>query len=950
MRTKHVLMTMALPLAFAACTSEEFESYDSNVSLAQRTEIGQVDLTFGFGDAQTRWDAGLNEEVADVLGAALIDAPKDKPIDDPDNKGKWYSHYDVKSYISTNYPYTFNGERWTSPAKLVEGSYLFYAPYAENHQVRTAIKYAAPVVQNLEVKDGKVVEMSAVADMAENFKSPFYFGYKFFDATDDNRNLEVGLRHVFAYPKFTLKNTTGEDVTITRIVLQSDALNIPASGEFDNVKIAKAMNNDEKDWGADQSLNMQYHLTTEGLLKSGETLVPTNLVRADLSEAVTIADDEEITFSIVMPAMKFDQRALTVYFVTESGQGYEFRNSTSTIELVPGRRYPAEDYNLDGKLKSAAGELLTKTIEEGEKTKSVPYIVTSTEELIETIDATPSNLSSPLELTIGGDIEFNEDVLTAIAENLSQPVVFNGAIDIVGSTDATKPLNINQKIVFDEATISGNVQFGKDASDQATVGFESIEVKENAALTIDALANTFGTGENKVTANNKKIVNNGTLTLKTAVKAVENNGTMNVETNGSFTTLDSKNEDLTQVKVNINGNADFNQAEIEGQWTVAKGATLTLKTNATLLNKSTLTVDGRLDGQATLTIKDMLTVSGTLNVNVTVDGQLDNEATKDIDEEEKAIVDLKSGARVLKNIEGVAGGIGEAIRDVQIVEIGDAVGFIGTLTNTNLLARYTYEGDVTDDTKINVPSEANVLVIDGNMTAKKYLQFNGTALDSLTITKNVEALTGAIFANMKANSAVNINGDLLFSNTFNVGNAATLRIKGTYNAAGGETLKGNALATLNMGSVVMRGASGSRYEVDALTLAVVNGTADLFRNGCGFVYNTKFDVRGNVYLAEGAVMQLGKESIINGDIEISGKGKVTNSWHGAQAGGCTVTIAGGKTVRNNVEWDLTTGNIKLVSQADKNGVQGKFISTVNIDGLNLEEGWHAWYTDPRNPW
>lgn len=928
-------MTMVLPLAFAACTSEEFESYDNNVSLAQRTEIGQVDLTFGFGDAQTRWDAGLNEEVADVLGAALIDAPRTEPIKDPDNKGKWYSHYAVQSYISTNYPYTYNGERWTSPAKLVEGSYMFYAPYAENHQVRTAIKYAAPVVQNLEVKDGKVVEMSAVADMAENFKSPFYFGYKFFDATDDNRNLSVGLRHVFAYPKFTLKNTTGEDVTITRIVLQSNALNIPASGEFDNVAIAEAMNDDEKNWGADQSLNMQYHLTTASLLKSGETQVPTNLVRADLSEAVTIADDDEITFSIVMPAMEFAKDALTVYFVTESGQGYEFTNSTSTIELVPGRRYPAEDYNLDGKLRSAAGELLTKTIKEGEETKSVPYIVTSTQELINTIDATPSNLETPLELTIGGDIEFNEDVLTAIAENLSQPVIFKGAIDIVGSTDATKPMDINQKVVFDEATVSGNVKFNN-----GKVAYDEVTVKENAALEVAVI---------DATGANTKIVNNGTLTLKTAVEAVENNGTMNVETNGSFTTLSSKNEDLTQV-VNINGGiANFSGDKIEGQWTVAKGATLNLKAAATLLNKSTLTVNGRLEGQA-LTIKDKLTVSGTLNVNVTVDGQVDNEATKDIDEEEKAIVDLKSGARVLKNISGAAAAAGsEMIRNVQIVEIGDAVGFIGTLINTNLLARYTYEGDVTDDTKINVPSEANVLVIDGNMTAKKYLQFNGTALDSLTITKNVEALTGAIFANMKANSAVNINGDLLFSNTFNVGSAATLRIKGTYNAAGGEALKGIALTTLNMGDVVMRGVSGG-YEVNVLTTVVVNGTADLYRDGCGFVYDAKFDVRGNVYLAEGAVMQLGKESIINGNIEISGKGKVTNSWHANGADKCTVTIAGGKTVRNNVTWDLTSENINLKSEADKNGVQGKFISTVNMNGVDMTGNWRAWFTDPKNPW
>ena len=873
---------MVLPLAFAACTSEEFESYDSNVSLAQRTEIGQVDLTFGFGDAQTRWDAGLNEEVADVLGAALIDAPKDKPIDDPDNKGKWYSHYDVKSYISTNYPYTFNGERWTSPAKLVEGSYLFYAPYAENHQVRTAIKYAAPVVQNLEVKDGKVVEMSAVADMAENFKSPFYFGYKFFNATDDNRNLEMGLRHVFAYPKFTLKNTTGEDVTITRIVLQSDALNIPASGEFDNVKIAEAMNNDEKDWGADQSLNMQYHLTTEGLLKSGETLVPTNLVRADLSEAVTIADDEEITFSIVMPAMKFDQRALTVYFVTESGQGYEFTNRTSTIELVPGRRYPAEDYNLDGKLKSAAGELLTKTIEEGEETKSVPYIVTSTQELIETIDATPSNLSSPLELTIGGDIEFNEDVLTAIAENLSQPVIFKGAIDIVGSTDATKPLDINQKVVFDEATVSGNVKFNN-----GKVAYDEVTIKENAALEV-AMIDAAG--------ENTKIVNNGTLTLKTAVKVIENNGTLNIETGAGFTNL-TKKDDKAEPVVNINKDYKFALSTIDGEWTVAEDATLTLNaTTTTLPNGSTLTVNGKLNGKA-LTVSGTMNLNGDLDADVKVDGEITLNANGTVKSSKVAKIVMGSKADVTSAISGEVAAGAEKIRDAQIVELPkDFVEFFGSVDGNNLKVTYTYEGNVTENDKVKLPSIANSVTIDGSVAAadNKTLRLAYNNVKDLTITGNVQAINSKVIISTAATGSVSvtIEGDVRMTKTLNVQNAKELHIEGTtYSTELG------GLKVTNVEKIYANDfrIAGDNTRTDCWDLT---GVQEIYLQGETRV-NQKMEIpadvdtyiSGDIVIAEGLYFDMSYDTTIKGNVTISGAGYIAGE-------GTTISVAAGCTLTN----------------------------------------------------
>ena len=914
-------MTMVLPLAFAACTSDEFESQGADINLAQRTEIGQVDLSFDLGDAQTRWDGNLMEEVSDALGAALIDAPKETPVKDP-TKGKWETDYDVKSYISTNYPYTYNGERWTSPAKLVEGSYLFYAPYAENHQVRSAIKYAAPVVQNLKVENGQVVEMSAVADMAENFKSPFYFGYKFFDATDDNRNISLGLRHIFAYPKFTLKNTTGEDVTITRIVLQSNDLNIPASGEFDNAAIAKAMNTEEKSWGADQSLNMQYHLTTASLLKSGETQVPTNLVRADLSEAVTIADDEEITFSIVMPAMKFDQNKLTVYFVTESGQGYEFRNGTSTIELVPGRRYPTEDYNLNGTLKGAAGELLTMTVTEKTPLKSVPYIVTSTQELINTIDATPSNLETELELTIGGDVEFNEDVLTAIAENLSQPVVFKGAIDIVGSADATKPLDINQKVEFDEATVSGNVKFNNNA-----IAYNKVTVEKDAALEV-AVVNATGANAN--------IINNGTLTLKAAVKAVENNGTLNVETNGSFTTLSSENEEPTQ-KVNINGIYKLALDKIVGEWTVTEGATLTLDAATTTLPyKSTLTVNGKLNGKA-LTVSGTMNLNGDLDADVVVNGVMDDKTTATVNEAKPAVINVGSKADVTSAISG-DGTNGEK-RDVQTVNLPeDFIEFFGSCDNTNLMVKYTHEGNITKGSDIKVPSIANNVTIDGSIAGvagdKEKAELGGVKF--LTITGNIQTVDNTFEIVTAESAEVTIEGNVRMSKTLRMDQAGMITIDGDVYSTEKGGLKAAKIDTIYANNFRIAGNNEvGNWDIDNLKRIYLQGETRVNQK-MEIPTDAETYISGDMIIADGMYFDISEKTYIRGNITISGAGMIAGD-------GATISIEAGYTLTNSAVISGTPASnggtgvgIESLEKAGK--TRGQFVNNGTVQYTDAKTG------------
>ena len=928
-------MTMALPLAFAACTSEEFESYDSNVSLAQRTEIGQVDLTFGFGDAQTRWDAGLNEEVSDVLGAALIDAPKTTPINDPD-KGKWETHFNITDYISTNYPYTFNGERWTSPAKLVEGSYLFYAPYANDHQVRTAIEYAAPVKQNVTVENGKVVAMSGIADMGKNFTNPFYFGYKFFDATDDNRNVQVTLRHVFAYPKFTLKNETGEPVTITRILVQDGNNSIPAEGEFRNSAIAADMNNTEEGWGAADDLNMKYNLKTTDLLNTNaETYKTTNLVRADLEEAVTIADGASMEVNIVMPAMAFAQNDMTVYFVTESGKAYTGSNSTTTINLVPGRNYPAEDYQQNGTLKSSAGQLLTTTIDETDQLVDAPYIVTSTQELIDAINDTPANLTSHLKLTIAGEVEFNETVLRTIAEVMSQPVVLIGKVDIVGGS-ATAPLNIDQKVIFDEADVTGNVIFDNDM-----IAYDKLTVAENAALVVTNI-NENGYNKEGETRNNTTIINNGTLTLVDAVEDVKNYGELIINqrtvdsqiVSGKFTDLET--DDEKPQTVTLNTNYTYTGNELSGTWTVAEGYTLTLGAAATLPYESTLTVNGRLAGQA-LTVSGTMDVEGTIANSVTVSGKVDDPATTTVNERKEAIVNMKSGAMLLGTIQGQS----DENTDAQIVNIADSsVGLaMGTFINTDLKAQYTHNGNITKPADLNVPAQVNTVIIDGDINAADDTRLTLTSIREVVVEGNVNATNGNVTFETAGSSKVTIEGDVYAGKNVKFENATKIEVEGTLVTSttdGKITAKDVTEATL--GGLRLNG--GQWGDVSNLEKLTIEGDVQLYQTMD--MGTAELVLKGNVTIAKDIELRLSTTTTIDGDVTVEGAGKMIYDGDASEG---RITINAGAVLRNGgtIEGNAKKSLAFSSEEAEAGKAAGQMYNNGEVNYSKYTYGQHGWW-------
>ena len=863
-------MAMLLPATFAACTSDEFEAYDNSNSLANRKEIGKVSFSFNNGEANTRWDASFLPEVSDVFGAAMADIyigeNTDKPAD------KWNKNYTITDYIQTNYPYTNNGTAWTSEANLVEGNYLFYAPYGQSHQVRTAIKYETPVSQKLEVKDGAIVENSAMKNVAAEAKAPFYVAYKFLDSAEDNTNISIAMRSLFSYPLFTLKNTSGEAVTITRILVQSAGNDIVASGTLDNNKVITALRSTKDgEWGGSLATNMKGKQYTTDMI--GGEIKYTNLLRADLSEKITIANNGQTSFDIVMPAQQFAVNELKLYFVTESGKAYTWSNgaggANSTITTVPGRRYPAEDYDLNGNKKTAAGQLLTKTIKKDESLEDAPYIVTSKAELISAISGTPASQTA-LNLTVVGDVDFDAEVLKAIAEKTSQTVTFKGNINIVGGAG----LDINQNVIFDEAVVkSGIVKLDKE-----TVDFNKMTVAEGATLKVDKVDDNL----------TRSVINNGALELNAAVGKIENYAEMTLGAKGSYSSL-TVNPEKPQT-VTISGTVDFNGTELNGTWNVPASATLNLKEVTTLPYGSELTVEGKLTGEK-LTVSGEMNVSGRSDAEIEVNGTYVAEPTA-ANPNKPAVLNCNAGSLFVGAISGAAGNV-----PAQIINVKDGANFFGTFTNTNTTAVYTIEGNVSDISKVTVPTVCNKVVVNGtltpnadwSMTTVKELVVNGDVLVNGTYA--ITTATGA--------STVTVNGSIFTKNTLTFTNTTGLTVTGELNTIGGGTVTATDATEVILNKVTLGSID---FTLAAATTVVVNGEL-IAGSSVTISKEATLTLKGNVTLADGKSFTMTEGN----KVEILGNVKIDVPTFTASKA-TTVNVYGGKT--------LTIGNRTSMSGAD----------------------------------
>ena len=929
MKTKHLLMAMTLPLAFAACTSEEFESVGNGNNLASRKMIGNVTIAFDGGAAQTRWSDAMLPEINDRVGAVLIDQ-----YNGGDNEDAIKNYSISSDQIYTNYQYTFDGSSaWTTNANLVEGNYYFYAPYVAS-QGRGLMELNMPITQKLDVKDGKIDGNSAIANFVNEGNTPFYIGYKFLDASESNTNITVNMKHLFSYPRFTFTNKTGSDVKLTRIFVENNNSDggfiakatlanekiggtngeLYITGDQDAASIAAAM--EELEEAKDPSKVPAYawgrwtkvfagdagvsNTIPEGLdvLRTEDLLnveTRTKYIRVDLSEAVTVAKGESVTFRVVMPAAEYAKKDLTVYYVTDSGLAYTWTNSAAQATTMLGEGYVAEDYN-GTTLKPADKVLTCEAI--GDAETKVPNFVTTTEELVDLINNTTASTTNLTINLAGNGIEFNSKVLNAaIARKLSQPIVFTGSINIVGG-DEDEAMDINVPVVFDKATVEKNsyIKFNN-----SQLNYIELTVEKDATLTVALAASTTGSSiENNGTltlnADAYSVVNNGTLNLNATANSVENNGTLVLGAKGfigSLTTTATEGQNVT-----ISNDIVLNISKLTGTWTVSDGATLTLNGNTTLPYGSTLTVNGKL-------IVNTLTVSGTLDVNgdlkgdVTLDGTLKTSTSA----AKNAVVNLNKGAKVLSGT--IAGTALKA--EAQILNIEDGVNVAGTITPDDLKAKYSFTGDITKTTDITVPSYANTLTITGDIEPSVNMTWSLSKISDLTINGNISATSYSVNITTSATGKVKINGDVTAEKAVTIGGATEVEVTGTLTTSA--EFKATAATDLVLNKV-QNETNGAVTAKSAGTIYV----SEMWLNDDLTIDNENLILRGDVTIVSDKTLTLpgsGKTTKISGNVSFDGSGDVS-------AQNSTIQVLGNSKLTNNIKIAGAASNlVTFVSNSNK---------------------------------
>ena len=773
-------MTMALPLAFAACTSDEFESFNNQGdALKNRKDLGQVALMFE-GDAQTRWTEGLLPEVDDRVGAVLIDDLKDQEYNEEDP----ISNYETNpNQIFSNYMYENDGTAWRTNANLVEGGYYFYAPYVA-HQGRGLLELNTPVVQTVDVDaEGNVEANSAIANLAEEGTTPFYIGYKFLSSTEDNTNITISMKHIFAYPEITLTNETEKDIELSRMLIQNaggfiakgklaneqigstkgvmyitgnqDAESIAAakkeSEDYDATKDPTGENYPEfRTWGAWQQvfaydkggqtipnelptdLDLKKtsldELTTADLLKETEN---TDLIRVDFSKNITVASGKSISFRVVLPAAEYQADGLTLWFVVPSGKAYEVKVESKEGDMVTtmlGDRYAGEDYSDDGELKTGAKQFEVAIDKYNDNLKDAPSVVTTTEALIDLLRYERANTGTLNVTLAGSDIEFNQSVLNAIANIKSQSVAFSGIINIVGSTDEGKPMVIDEEVIFDQAIVKeGYTTFGNDG-----LGFGNVTIEKGATLNVESVKATGSEYEQGV------ITNKGNLVVGDAtIDEVDNYGSVTFEGKGTISELTDNSTDEKVLTVTVAEDAvytldksyKFNiinkgtliveTAEIAGN--ITNEGVIELNQAATNKAKLTNAAGAKINGDYTLTNAGTLDNSNVVNCDVV------NSADPAADEIEKGVtytIYARSNSQFMGKVAGTEKGEynsfvvedNAVLVNVDNAEL-DVVYNAGTLTEKTVLPKMVgSNGDIV--TTLNV-SKISMTDTENQWDAKK---------------------------------------------------------------------------------------------------------------------------------------------------------------------------------------------------------------------------------------
>lgn len=482
------LAALAIPALLAACSQDEFteNTQSKNVDLSNRKAIENVVLSFGENDANTRAGIGTTAynsyawTAEDGVGACIIDHLNGVDLE-------------IVDYISSNYKYYYtDNNQWKTDALMVEGNYMFYAPYNEKHLVRSNITASIPTTQNVKVQKE---DNNAIAEFYESGNTVFA-GYKMLESENQSAVINVAMRHIFAYPLITLVNkydlredkSKGEpqykEVKIVKVVLKDKSSNpfdiaFIANNAHIAEKLVLAADGKNLVWDTDKHETAATTDIFDVARDKDGNAITAKEITMNLGDGITLKGEDALSFYAVLPAAAYANGISAVAYDAE-GNSYSIKAKTATtgLTLNPGYRYPAQEYNEDGTLKKSAGQLLTFNLEE---MNAAPTDIIDNDDFIAYLKSLTVRYNDLEQVTAGAP---------SIKEN--QFVLNENAKIIINSTLIDALSNYNYVV-----GATGSVTFTTDAAD-ATFAIASDVTIEDANFNTDKVTITV------VSANGKK--------------------------------------------------------------------------------------------------------------------------------------------------------------------------------------------------------------------------------------------------------------------------------------------------------------------------------------------------------------------------------------------------------------------------------------------------------------
>lgn len=772
MKTKHLLTAIALPALFAACTAEDVTTAENIVKsdLDNRPVVGE--MTFSFGDAQSRATVenynSITFEEGDKLGVALIDEVASAGATDPINRYNLVSN----NSINTNYIFTCDAYgAFSSEAAMVEGNYVFYYPYS-TQRTRGQILTNLPKTQALtKMADGKYTSYPSVLAYSEEKGAPIAVAYDFLSASDAGNTLQGTLKQIYTTPLFTLENTAvkggdGEDkdtpvsITIKQIILSkansgtfvtSAPLNfadgnVTAYTEADGTaaSIVSALFNETI--SASQAAagtkkgpweNSILNRKTNVLLGSAVSGGTSSSITLTLEKPVTVPAKGTFSFYAVLPADDYstDNLVATVY----NGEGKSQIVPFNSVVLTAGQRYPEGEFDANEKINNdVKGVSLSSMVNEEFELSG---------QLISTVDELISAIRSAEE---DADLTFR---MTGSA------VINSRVANLMALASSTKALSIEflNEVAFDGPSITWKSAHNVTFSGDVTI---------NAGATVDMkdANSTFG-----------KIINNGTLNYYAgAINTITNNSTLNLMGNLN-TTATIANNSTVVAKANGDYKSITTGALSNGNHTTKVAATLTVNAGVTLNAVVANEENSTLNNEGTIsTVANHGTVNNGSadNVNAVITTVTENTAATNY----TAIINNYGQMTVTNNahtinmldvnaVVTVNGGAGTINNDELAFVTNNASNKVtytmsGSLKNTDIDAETLTDNSITDLILTGVTLKVNDnidfdnlnLVISGNVTinsgkgANANLQLQNVASVQILANSKLTINTGVDFA------------------------------------------------------------------------------------------------------------------------------------------------------------------------------------------------------------